>query len=273
MTDKPIVNIQLHRRLKHTKWHEMKTLKGSVSSSTMDDLRKRVFRNSHIRLFIVLTVMLACNHCVTSVKESPDTRTASDIGEKSVAEKKAESESKLIKPSISDDSPTKTTVKQRKEPEIPKTGVEAASAEKPSNVISASQDPKKDKPVDPPRKRPAKPIKIPEIVKVKNAALEMGKNMSSVENIKVCLNKTTNEYWVTFYDDIGPLIDIKQYVWEAESETLTPFLVLKRIPKSRLDTHLTVTETDRECEVIDNPGRKKIEPQSEEKTPNSDETK
>ncbi len=251
----------------------MKISKGSFSSSRMDDLRKRVFWNRRIRLFIVLTVMLACNHCVTSVKESPDTRTASDIGEKSLAEKKAESESKLIKPSIADDAPTKPPETQRKDQEAPKTGAPGTGQEDQATGSLASQSPKKDKPVETSRKKPVKPIKIPEIVKVKNAALDMGKNMSSVENIKVCLVKSTNEYWVTFYDDIGPLIDIKQYIWEAESETLTPFLVLKRIPKSRLDTHLTTTESDRECEVIENSGRKKIEKQPEEMTDRKDDSK
>ena len=113
-------------------------------------------------------------------------------------------------------------------------------------------------------------MEISELEKVKNAAREMGKNMSSVEKIKICRMKSTDEFWVTFYDDIGSLIDLKQFIWEAESESLTPFLVLKRIPKSRLETHMTVVEADKECVVIENSGRRKTDDKSEGKGPQSD---
>jgi hypothetical protein len=108
-------------------------------------------------------------------------------------------------------------------------------------------------------KEPAKPkpVNIPEIDRVRDAAREIVKNIDTISKIKICHLKTDDEWWVTLYDDTGSIIDLKQYVWDRESESLTPFLVLKRIPKSRLESHLTGQDPDRVCEVFDPPPRPK----------------
>ena len=102
-----------------------------------------------------------------------------------------------------------------------------------------------------------KPVNIPEIERVRDAAREIVKNIDTISKIKICHLKTEDEWWVTLYDDLGSLIDLKQYVWDRESESLTPFLVLKRIPKSRLESHITGQDPDRVCEVFDPPPRPK----------------
>jgi hypothetical protein len=66
-------------------------------------------------------------------------------------------------------------------------------------------------------------------------------------------------------DHIGAMMDLKQYVWDPDSETLTPFLVLKRIAKSRLDNYLTLTEQDKTCPVLDPPPKPPKKTEKEDK--------
>jgi hypothetical protein len=100
-----------------------------------------------------------------------------------------------------------------------------------------------------------KPVNITDFDRVKEAALDMAKNMATIKKIKICHVKSADEWWVTLFDDIGPMIDLKQYVWDPDSETLTPFLVLKKIAKSRLDHYLTLKEQDKTCQTMDPPPR------------------
>ena len=218
-----------------------------------------LFKPQYSVLIAMLVLLMLCG-CVMSLKdhpsESPDVKTSQGKdgdGRDSV--------SKLIKATIPEEakqdkpdkvpesrnSGKKDKIENPEKTEIsqpPKKEISAASKEVPKETI---------------KKKDPKPVKVPESVKVKNAALEMGKNMSSVEKIKICHDGSADEWWVIFYDDIGAMIDLKQYVWEVESESLTPFLVLKRIPRSRLETHLNMSEPERKCEVIDNQPKKKVE--------------
>ncbi len=91
---------------------------------------------------------------------------------------------------------------------------------------------------------------------VRHAAIELAKDMTSTQKIKLCLSEAENEWWAIFYDDIGNLIDIKQYIWNRDSASFSPFLVLKRIPKSRLSAHLSAHNQFKKCQVIDNPAWK-----------------
>jgi hypothetical protein len=124
----------------------------------------------------------------------------------------------------------------------------ASAAPKPLRLAGASGKKESPKP---------KPANVQEIDRVRDAAREIVKNLDTISKVKICHLKTEDEWWVTLYDDIGSLIDLKQYVWDRESESLTPFLVLKRIPKSRLESHLTAKDSDRVCEVFDPPPRPK----------------
>lgn len=85
---------------------------------------------------------------------------------------------------------------------------------------------------------------------VKAAALELAKNIGGIEKIKVCYVDKDDEWWATLYEDIGAVIDVKQFIWNRESEKFDPFLILKRISKSKLDSDLKHNEPGRKCFVI-----------------------
>jgi len=85
---------------------------------------------------------------------------------------------------------------------------------------------------------------------VRTAALELSRSIGPVQKIKLCYVTKDEEWWATFYEDIGPVIDVKQFIWNRDSERFEPFLVLKRIPKSKLTAELKREERDRTCTVI-----------------------
>ena len=96
-----------------------------------------------------------------------------------------------------------------------------------------------------------KKLSEPELIK--RASLEIAKGIETVKKIRICHAKNQDEWWVTIYDDLGPVIDVKQYVWDRDTETLKPFLVLKRISKNKLEAELSSKVPDRTCENIDPP--------------------
>ena len=104
-----------------------------------------------------------------------------------------------------------------------------------------------------------------EIDEVRQAALDVAKNIDTIKKIRICHHKTEDEWWVTLYDDIGPLIDLKQYVWDRDSEKLTPFLVLKRISKARFELQLISKDPDKTCEVMDPPPKPTKKKEKEDK--------
>jgi hypothetical protein len=87
--------------------------------------------------------------------------------------------------------------------------------------------------------------------KVKNAAKEIATGLPSVKKIQVCYAVDSDEWWVSLYDDVGTDIDIRQFIWNREQETLEPFLVLNRIPKTRLNAHISRKTRDRACETLE----------------------
>ncbi len=90
--------------------------------------------------------------------------------------------------------------------------------------------------------------------------MDIAKNIDTIKKIRICHVENEDEWWVTLFDDIGSVIDLKQYVWDRDSETLRPFLIQKRISKARFESQLTSTSPDRTCEVMDpppKPARKK----------------
>ena len=88
---------------------------------------------------------------------------------------------------------------------------------------------------------------------MKRAAVTMAKSFPRARKVKVCYVVDDDEWWVTIYDDLGSSIDLKQYVWDREKEALEPFLVLKRIPRSRMEAHAGEKRPGQACEVIDIP--------------------
>ena len=93
--------------------------------------------------------------------------------------------------------------------------------------------------------------KVWEDQKVKAAAQEMTKSFPAVTKIQVCYQMEADEWWVALLDDMGTEIDVKQFTWNREHEKLEPFLVLKRIPASRLEAHLATKRPGMACEILE----------------------
>jgi hypothetical protein len=102
-------------------------------------------------------------------------------------------------------------------------------------------------------KAPEVPRQKWEDQKIKDAALEMAKSIPNVRGIKLCLKVKTGEWWVTYYEDIGSLLDLRQFVWSPDQDRFQPHLVQVRIAKSALERHLTESEPDQACESLQPP--------------------
>lgn len=92
-----------------------------------------------------------------------------------------------------------------------------------------------------------------ELQQVKAAAIKKATGIPTVLKIKVSYAVDSDEWWVILYDDRGPLIDLKQYVWNRETQKLEPFLVLRQIAKSQLERHLTEKLPGRVSHILDYP--------------------
>ena len=88
---------------------------------------------------------------------------------------------------------------------------------------------------------------------VKVEARELAKRIGPIERIKMCYVDEDDEWWATFYQDIGSVIDVRQFIWNRESQKFEPFLVLKRISKSKLAAELNRKEKGRHCAVVPPP--------------------
>lgn len=97
-------------------------------------------------------------------------------------------------------------------------------------------------------KKPKKPA--PKDERLLDAAIEAAKELVAVEKMKLCYKLKEDEWWVSIYVDIRNRIDVKQFIWNRELENLEPFLVLKRIPKSKLASELNKAEPGSICEVV-----------------------
>jgi hypothetical protein len=87
--------------------------------------------------------------------------------------------------------------------------------------------------------------------KVRTAAREMGSSMASVGKLKLCYDHIEDEWWLILYQEVGPSVELKQFVWSRDQERFEPHLVLNRIPKSRMPEHLARQELNRACEVME----------------------
>lgn len=97
-------------------------------------------------------------------------------------------------------------------------------------------------------KQPRKPA--PKEERLLGAAVEAAKELIAVEKMKLCYKSKEDEWWVSIYVDIGNRIDVRQFIWNRELEKLEPFLVLKRISKSKLPSELDKAESGSICEVV-----------------------
>ncbi len=89
--------------------------------------------------------------------------------------------------------------------------------------------------------------------RVRVAAMEIAGETRGVQKIRICYDLNEDEWWIILYCDHGRRIQLRQYVWNRDSEILEKFLVAKSIPKHRLAADLKVAEEGKACEVIDPP--------------------
>lgn len=87
--------------------------------------------------------------------------------------------------------------------------------------------------------------------KVRSASYELAKSYSGVKKIKVCYSVKDDEWWVTLYDFTGSFIDLKQFTWNRDLDKLESFLVVNKIPLSRMQSHLSEDQPGKACEVMD----------------------
>jgi hypothetical protein len=87
--------------------------------------------------------------------------------------------------------------------------------------------------------------------KVKKAAIEFAKAFPSVKKMKICLEIKQSEWWVILYEDNGPVVELRQFVWNKSEEKFEPHLVPDRIPRDQLDRHAAESEPGRACEAVD----------------------
>jgi len=89
--------------------------------------------------------------------------------------------------------------------------------------------------------------------KVRDAAVEMANVTPEVKKIKICYAVNKDEWWVILYQLGQGLFELKQYIWNKESEKLEPHLVYRTIPAARLQQHLTEEEPGKACEILEPP--------------------
>jgi hypothetical protein len=87
--------------------------------------------------------------------------------------------------------------------------------------------------------------------KVRVAAIRTAESIPSVKKIKICYRSEYNEWWVSLYDDLGPEIDVKTYIWDSEKERLERHLALKTIPAGKLGVELAKNQPGDACELVD----------------------
>ena len=137
------------------------------------------------------------------------------------------------------DQPQSTESLPQTKPEQPATA--------PGKPTEASSEPAAKEP------EPKDSTKTWEDERVKALALELAKGAHPGARVQVCYSVKKDEWWVILYEDTGTEFDLKQYTWNRGQNKLEQFLVLKTVPKDRIEEHLRSSEPGRACEVLDTP--------------------
>jgi gamma-glutamylcyclotransferase (GGCT)/AIG2-like uncharacterized protein YtfP len=87
--------------------------------------------------------------------------------------------------------------------------------------------------------------------RVKEIGIELAQKSQNIKKIKICHDKKNAEWWFTCYEDLGDILDLKQYIWRIDQDQPEPFLVIKRISKDNLQSHLSTAEPDKTCRALD----------------------
>lgn len=107
------------------------------------------------------------------------------------------------------------------------------------------------------RKKARRPTLVRQL---KNAAHELAKKHRPVRKMQLCHVAKDDEWWLFLYKDIGPVIDVRHFIWNWEKEKFAPFLVVKRIPKSKLSSHLNKKVPGRKCKILAPPSGEADDP-------------
>jgi len=171
----------------------------------------------------------------------------SEVGEKPP-------DSILVKPFIpaeSDSGETGASITESPQPGSPET-IRVQIQSQPEAPAPVPEQPM---PAGPPsaqvQPEPKPEVKGWEDEKVKTLALGLAKGFPAGSKIKICYAVKRDEWWVTLYEDAGAVFELKQYTWNRDQDKLEPFLVLKTVPKEKLEEHLNSPEPDKACEVIE----------------------
>ena len=119
--------------------------------------------------------------------------------------------------------------------------------------VPTAENSKPEKPLPAPIEQTAHVKQDWEDQKVREAAIEMAKASPLVRQIKICYAVKAHEWWVILYEQGDGFIELKQFIYNKESEKLDPFLVVKRIPTTRLQQHLSEEEPGKACEIVEPP--------------------
>jgi hypothetical protein len=86
--------------------------------------------------------------------------------------------------------------------------------------------------------------------KLDEEAMKLARNLAPVEKVRLCYVRKDDEWWLTVYKDIGSSIDARQFVWNWEKDEFAPFLVLKRIPRSKMEAELNRKDRENTCRLL-----------------------
>lgn len=86
--------------------------------------------------------------------------------------------------------------------------------------------------------------------RLRQAAQELALELGEIKAMKLCYVEKANEWWVILYRDIGPVIDVRNFIWNWEEQMFRPYLVVKRIPKNELHARVRKPEWGKKCEIL-----------------------
>jgi hypothetical protein len=87
--------------------------------------------------------------------------------------------------------------------------------------------------------------------RVRRAALDLAGKHPGVAKVKICYSVREDDWWIILYQEVGSVVELKQFIWKRDQPELEPYLVLERIPKHRLQDHLSRSDPNKACEVLD----------------------
>ncbi|MEW6350572.1 MAG: hypothetical protein AB1646_16025 [Thermodesulfobacteriota bacterium] len=191
--------------------------------------------------------------CGMSVRSAAVGSSPATLSEETLVSPNDRPQESLIKPTLQDEPPGEEAVEQETaSPTQPDSSWNAEAASGPgarlpnreSDTPPASDDVTRDRH---PRQW--------EDQRVEAAAKELAAKTSGVIKCKICYDVNQDEWWAVLFEDHGSIVDIKPFIWNRDSASFEPFLVVRQIAKDRLEVHVSEDEPSRPCRVVDLPSR------------------